>query len=211
MDKQMSINYNPRHAWMRAAVYFAACLGIAYFSGALDLVLSNPLASAENLQDTRWILFTLLCIVIEIWGYVYWWPKGTLTHGRQLYWSVVLTFGVLWGLSEGLLFLSIFVLVSKFIVSKFLVWLVSFLVIGTFIGLWHQFYWDIYVAPEHNILEWNAKKVLFGHMPNIIITLAYLTIYENAGIFVLCQAFALVASTYFMRFPPFWGKTLAEN
>jgi hypothetical protein len=207
----MSTNYNPRSAWIRAAVYFIACFGIAHFTGALSLVLSQPLASAENLSDTPWILFTLLCIAVEVWGYMFLWPRGTLTHGRQLYWSVVLTFGLVWGLSEGLLFLSVFVLASKYIASKFLVWLVSFLVIGTFIGLWHQFYWDIYVAPEHNILEWNTRKVLFGHTPNIMITLAYLTIYESAGIFVLCQAFALVASTYFMRFPPFWGKSLVEN
>jgi len=200
----MSTNYSPRRAWLRATVYFAACFVIAHFTGALASVLGQPLASMENLHDARWILFTLLCIAVEIWGYVYLWPRGTLTHGRQLYWSVVLTFGLIWGLSEGLLFLSVFVLALKFIASKFLVWLIAFLVIGTFIGLWHQFYWDIYVAPEHNILEWNLRKVLFGHTPNIVITLAYLTIYGNAGIFVLCQAFALLASTYFMRFPPFW-------
>jgi hypothetical protein len=50
------------------------------------------------------------------------------------------------------------------------------------------------------------KKVLYGHAPNIMITLAYLTIYESAGVFVLCQAFALIASTHFMRFPPFWAE-----
>jgi hypothetical protein len=131
----MSTNYNPRSAWIRAAVYFIACFGIAHFTGALSLVLSQPLASAENLSDTPWILFTLLCIAVEVWGYMFLWPRGTLTHGRQLYWSVVLTFGLVWGLSEGLLFLSVFVLASKYIASKFLVWLVSFLVIGTFIGL----------------------------------------------------------------------------
>jgi len=208
----MSINYNPRHAWTRSAVYFAICFAVAYFTGALALVLRQPLVSAENLQDARWILFTLLCIAIEIWGYVYLWPRGTLTHGRQLYWSVVLTFGLLWGLSEGLLFLSVFVLTSQWVASKFLVWIISFLVISTFLGLWHRFYWDIYVAPEHNILEWNIKKVLYAHIPNIVITLTYLSLYGNAGIFVLCQTFALVASAYFMRFPPFWGhNSLVEN
>jgi hypothetical protein len=78
-------------------------------------------------------------------------------------------------------------------------------VISAFLGLWHQFYWDIYVAPEHNILEWNIKKVLLAHIPNIVITLTYLSLYGNSGVFVLCQTFALVASTYFMRFPPFWS------
>ena len=205
MNKQMSTNtYNPRLAWIRAAIYFVVCFAIAHFTGALQMALAQPLASAENLQDVKWILFTLVCIAIEVWGYVYLWPRGTLTHGRQLYWSVVLTFGLLWGLSEGLLFLSVFVLASKLIASKIVVWLISFTVISTFLGLWHQFYWDIYVAPEHNIQEWNIKKVLFAHIPNIVITLTYLSLYGNAGIFVLCQTFALVASTYFMRFPPFW-------
>jgi len=204
MDQQVSINHNLLLAWKRATIYFAVCLLIAYFSGALQMVLEHPLITAGNLRDSAWILSTLLCIAVEIWAYIFLWPRGTLNHGRQLYWSVVLTFGAAWGLSEGLLFISVFILASKVFTSKFVIWLVSFFVIGTFIGLWHQFYWDIYVAPEHNIPEWNAKKVLFGHMPNIMITLAYLTLYESAGIFVLCQAFALIASTYFMRFPPFW-------
>ena len=213
MDKRMSTNtYDPRSAWLRAVIYFVICFAIAHFTGALALVLSQPLASADNLHDVRWVLFTLLCIAVEVWGYVYLWPRGTLTHGRQLYWSVVLTFGLLWGLSEGLLFLSVFVLTSQWIASKLLVWIISFSVISTFLGLWHQFYWDIYVAPEHNILEWNIKKVLYAHIPNIVITLTYLSLYGNAGIFVLCQTFALVASTYFMRFPPFWAhNSLVEN
>lgn len=203
----MSTNaYDPGRAWLRATIYFVVCFMVAHFTGALSLVLNQSLASAEDLRDVRWILFTLLCVAVEVWGYVYLWPRGTLTHGRQLYWSVVLTFGLVWGLSEGLLFLSVFVLASKFIVSKIVVWLVSFTLISMFLGLWHQFYWDIYVAPEHNILEWNIKKVLYGHIPNIVITLTYLSMYGNAGIFVLCQTFALVASTYFMRFPPFWGN-----
>lgn len=213
MDKQMSTNaYRPRSAWLRAVIYFVVCFMIAHFTGALALALNQPLASAENLHDVRWILFTLLCVAVEVWGYVYLWPRGTLTHGRQLYWSVVFTFGLLWGLSEGFLFLSVFVLTSQWITSKLLVWIISFSVISTFLGLWHQFYWDIYVAPEHNILEWNIKKVLYAHIPNIVITLTYLSLYGNAGIFVLCQTFALVASTYFMHFPPFWIRnSLVEN
>lgn len=199
-----TIPHNPQHAWRRAAVYFTACFTIAALSGAIPLVISRPLATLQDLQNTGWILFTLLCVAVEIWAYVILWPRGTQTHGRRLYWSVVLTFGIAWGLAEGLLFLSVFLLVSRIFTTRLLAWLVSFLVIGTFIGLWHEFYWDIYVAPEHNIREWNARKVLFGHIPNIMLTLAYLAVYENAGIFILFQAFALVASTYFMRFPPFW-------
>jgi len=208
----MSINtYNPLSAWKRAVLYFGVCFVIAYFTGALNMVMTQPLVTTENLKNAQWILFTLLCVAIEMWGYVYFWPRGTLTHGRQLYWGVVLTFGLLWGMSEGLLFLSVFVLASKLIFSKIFAWIITFVVISAFLGLWHQFYWDIYVAPEHNIQEWNGKKVLFAHIPNIVITLIYLSLYGNAGIFVLCQIFALMASTYFMRFPPFWREALAEN
>ena len=212
MDKRLSTNtYNIRLAWMHAAVYFAVCFLAAYSTGALQKVLGEPLAVHEQLADINWISFTLLCIGVEIWGYVYIWPKGTLTHGRKLYWSVVFTFGVLWGLSEGFLFLSVFMLAEKLTASRLLAWLVSFIVISTFLGVWHQFHWDINVAPEHNIAEWNSKKVLFAHVPNLLVTLTYLSIHGNAGIFVLCQTFALAASTYFMRFPPFWISSHADD
>ncbi len=167
----MSINYNPRMAWIHAVVYFVVCFIAAYFTGALQKVLGEPFATPEQLTDLKWVLFTLLCVGIEIWGYVYIWPKGTLAHGRKLYWSVVLTFGLLWGLSEGFLFLSVFMLAEKLIASRFLAWFISFILISIFLGVWHQFHWDIYVAPEHNILEWNGKKVLLAHVPNLLVTL----------------------------------------
>jgi hypothetical protein len=62
------------------------------------------------------------------------------------------------------------------------------------------------VTPEHNIVEWNGRKVLLAHTPNLIATLTYLTLHGNMGIFILLQTIALLSSTYFMHFPPFWRQ-----
>lgn len=208
----MSINpsYSPRLAWLRAAVYFAACFGIAAASGTLQTVLSQPLATAEQLANAGWIAWTLLCIAVQLWGYAYIWRKGTLHHGRPLNLLAVLVFGTLWGLAEGLLFLSVYRVFAGFL-DGFWATAAAFLIIAAFLGLWHQFYWDIYVAPEHNISAWNLRKVLLAHVPNLVVTLTYVTLFGNLGIFVLLQTFALLVSTFFMRFPPFWGATLTKN
>lgn len=60
---------------------------------------------------------------------------------------------------------------------------------------------SVVVAPEHNLAEWNTRKMLFAHLPNLVCTLAYLAAYGNGGMFVLFQTVALLGSTYFMRFP----------
>jgi len=52
----------------------------------------------------------------------------------------------------------------------------------------------------------NAKKVLFGHMPFLVIALLHFTLFGNALLFVAFHAAALACSAGAMRFPPFWGK-----
>jgi hypothetical protein len=56
------------------------------------------------------------------------------------------------------------------------------------------------------VRNWNAKKVLFGHMPFLVLTLALLAAYGNTGIFVMLHAAAMACSAVAMRFPPFWAK-----
>ena len=200
----MPVPYNPKHAWARAMVYFFACLLISHFSGALGQVLGDPLATAEQLRDPLWItlLFASYCVIFI--GYFVIWPRGTRTYGRRRNLAVVATFGLLWGICEGLLFLSIFILCQRVTPSNVIATAITFAILAAFLGLWHSLYWDIHVAPEHNIPEWNKRKVLFAHVPNLLVTLTFLAIYNNAAIFVIVQASALVASTYFMRFPAFW-------
>lgn len=198
--------YNVRHAWLRAFAYFAMCFALSWVTGVLPKLLTAPLVTGENLSNISWLGFTLLCFAVEYVGYYIIWRKGTLTHGRELSWLTVIVFGGLWGLSEGQLFLSVWAIIGWFTTSKIAIGLITFFIIATFLGLWHSLYWDIYVAPEHNIAEWNLRKVLFAHIPNLLVTLTYFGFYENAGMFVLFQTFSLMGSTYFMRFSPFWTK-----
>jgi hypothetical protein len=195
--------YNPNHAWRRATVYFGACILIAVFTGTWSKVLTLPLVSAENLQNPNWIIWTVVCFAIIGIGYLYIWPLGTKTHGRPLVLSAVIPFGLAWGISEGLLFASVWSLVFRYFGQSLSTVVIVFLLLSTFIGLWHQFYWDIWVAPDHNIIEWNGRKVAFAHTPNLIATLIYLTLYQNLGMMVIFQTIALLSSTYFMRFPPY--------
>ncbi len=77
--------------------------------------------------------------------------------------------------------------------------------LSAFVGLWHAVYWDVHVSPTHNIIEWNIRKVLLAHNPNLILTSIYVTAWENLGLFVLLQAVALLGSTLAMPFPsPRW-------
>ncbi|NJN79474.1 MAG: hypothetical protein HC797_02855, partial [Anaerolineales bacterium] len=90
---------------------------------------------------------------------------------------------------------------KKLISNVWTVVFVSFLIISTFKGIWQSQYWDIYVSPEHNIPEWNLKKVLLGHIPNLICTLSYLALFGNAFLFLSFQTTGLMICAYYMHFP----------
>ena len=198
--------YHPKLAWMRGGLYFLACFIIAWATGVFHTITSAPLATAEQLNDPLWLAMTLASVGIIAFAYLYWWPRGTVTHGRQLTPVPTLAFGILWGLSEGQLVLSVYAIAELFDWPRFVNGLITYLVIGAVNGAYHALWWDIHVAPPHNIREWNMKKVLFGHTPNLLITLTYFTLFGNAGIYVLLQTLGLTASTWFMRFPPPFAK-----
>ena len=211
-SKQMvSSTYNPIDAWRRASVFFGVCFLIAGLTGTLSDVFSEPLFSAENLDNRNWIIWTQACFIIIAVGYFYIWPRGTVTHGRPLVLAAVIPFGLAWGISEGLLFVSVWSMVFRFLGQSVWTVVITFLILSAFIGLWHTFYWDIWIAPEHNLAEWNGRKVAFAHTPNLIATLIYLTLYQSVGMMVVFQTIALLASTYFMHFPPFWGERREEK
>ena len=202
------MTYSPRKAWIRATVYFVACWVIAWASGALGAILNRPIFSQSTGSHLLWIILTIICTAVIVVGYGVIWPKGTLTHGRPLSWSAVLLFGLLWGLSEGLLFVSVWWLVGRFVENGWLVGIITFLILSSYKGVWHSQYWDIYVSPEHNIEEWNMPKVLYAHTPNLIVTLTHLTLFSSMGLFILWQTIALMLSAYFMHFPsPFEPET----
>jgi hypothetical protein len=197
--------YDPQRAWLRAGIYFCACWLFGLLTGVAQTLFTRPLVLAQQLANPAWLLFTGLCFVVVGVGYWVIWPRGTQTHGRRLNLPAVLLFGALWGFSEPVLFLSFWTLVGRVSTVPVLRIAGSFIAVAAFIGLWHSLYWDIYVAPPHNIQAWNLRKVLFVHVPNLLVSLSYLAVYDNSGVFVLVQAFGLLGSTLFMRFPGFWS------
>jgi len=197
------ITYDSRLAWYRAGIYFCACFLASWGTGVFKTLTNSTWLTVENVSSLSWLGFSALCLVVVVIGYAFVWPKGTVTHGRPLHTLTVIGFGFLWGISEGQLFLSFWAIPEKFGLPLIWTAAIAFILIAMFNGMWHALYWDIYVAPEHNIIEWNGKKILFAHIPNLVCCLAYLVFIGNAGMFILFQTIALVSSTYFMRFPSF--------
>ncbi len=185
----------PATAWRRALIYFAVCWLVAWASGALA-----ALPGAVLPGDVGWLRWTLLGLVVVIVGYWVIWPKGTLTHGRPLRVWAVLAFGLAWGISEGLLFVSVWTVAERWLPWGWALG-ASLLTIGTFLGVWHAKYWDLKVAPEHNIESWNLRKVLFVHVPNLAVTLPYLATFGSGAVYVGLQTLGLLGATWAMHFP----------
>lgn len=196
--------YYPDLAWLRGGIYFCCCFILSWATGVLPHLLDSPLIRPGQLSDPWWIAMTLICAGVIINSYFSLWPRGTVSHGRpRVVWTQLL-FGIVWGVSEAQLMLSFWALSEIVGLRGLWAGLSTYLACSVFTGNWHRFYWDIHVAPDHNIREWNLKKVLWAHNPNLILTLVWLGLFGNAGLFVLLQATGLAASTWFMRFPPWW-------
>ena len=192
--------YDAVRAWRIAACYFAACFALSLATGVLPRLLTAPATQAQ-LADGRWWLGLVVVLAIVAIAYGVVWPAGTHTHGRKRDLPAELSFGLLWGLSEGQLFLCIWLSFETLLPAGWLIPVASFFAIATFSGLWHSQFWDLYVAPEHNDPAWNLRKVLFAHMPSLAATLTFLALTGNAALFVVFQTLALVLSTLAMRMP----------
>jgi retinol dehydrogenase-14 len=202
--------YDTTAAWLRAFAYFAACWSIAAASGTLNTIANNPLVPADQLDSVVWWLFTAVILAIVVVGYWIVWPIGTKPHGRRIVWPDTPFFGVAWGVSEGLLMGSVWLLAVRAfgdhgdghtVLKGVGVAAVTIVVLSLFVGLWHALYWDVHVSPEHNIIEWNIKKVMYAHNPNILLSVVWLTVYDDVGLFVLFQSLALLGSVLAMPFP----------
>lgn len=196
--------YSPRLAWIRAWVYYFFVILFSWVTGALGYILERPLIAAGRLDDTFWLILIAVCWLVSIWGYVYWWPRGTLTHGRKLYLLPALFHGSVWGVCAGLLYVSMYAALEQFgfpgiVNALILVGILSVYNLNYQVG-----WWDIYVSPAHNLRATNNGKVAFAHQPFLIATLTLLVMYGDAGMYVLLSTFALACSAVAMRFPPFW-------
>lgn len=205
-DRHRDGVYSPPLAWMRAALYFSVVLALSWLAGVVQVVLHSPLATADDVANPGWWSGLALCIAAVIWGYVVWWPRGTLTYDRKLYPVTQALFGLTWGSCSALLLLSLWAVVEEFGFSRWITFAVVLFFQSGFSQIYQSGWWDIHVSPPHNIRAWNARKVLFGHLPFMLVTLSHFALFGDAAVFVLLFAAAMACSVIAMRFPPFWEK-----
>lgn len=196
--------YRPRTAWLLAYAWFTACFVIAWSSGVTRHLVNAPLVTAEQAHSTGWWLATLLVSLYVLFAYAYYWPKGTLHHERVLRVPVVLVFGASWGLAQGQLALAAFAGIEALGLARAWDALILFAAYSVFMAIWHGRFWDIHVAPDHNIIEWNTRKVLVAHSMFLLLAVLHLATFGNAALFVAWHVFALTASAWAMRFPAPW-------
>lgn len=202
--------YSPRPAWLKAGVYFCACLIAATLSGVLPQLVSTPLASTAQLADAGWWGLTAAATAVILVGYGVIWPRGTFTDGRKSHRLLATSYGLVWGLCQGLWFLTLWTLIARTGVATAWVAVLSYIAIGGYNGVWHRYYWDIHISPPHNYTEWNGRKVLLCHTPNLLICLGHFALYGNAALFALWQGLALALSARAMHFPAYDDDYQAE-
>ena len=67
--------YYPKLAWLRAGMYFCCCYLLSWWTGAMELLVTSPIATAEQLADKGWLLFTagvylfILVAYSGVWSY----------------------------------------------------------------------------------------------------------------------------------------------
>jgi hypothetical protein len=198
--------HSPPLAWLRASLYFSVVLVLSWATGVLQVLVHVPCVPAQDLANPLWQWLTALWTIVTIWAYVYWWPRGTLTYDRKLYLVPQVLFGLAWGFCSGQLTLVMWAVVEEFGFSRWITALGVFFLLSGYGQVYQSAWWDIHVSPPHNIRATNAKKVLFGHMPFLIIGLTHFVLFGNALVFVGFHAAALACSSVAMRFPPFWAK-----
>ena len=196
--------YYPRLAWMRGCMYFSACYTVAYFTGALELLLTTPVATAEQLANPNWRWFTAAVLGFVLLAYGGLWSYFTPVFERRKNTLISALFGFLWGSSSGLLFLSVWLLANLLPVPVWAASVLTFVLLGAYQPNWHNIYWDHYIAPEHDTPLTQVIKASCCHIPNLAIALTYLTIYGNHHIFVLAQVVACTSAAIGMRFPAPW-------
>jgi hypothetical protein len=138
----------------------------------------------------------------------YWvlWSRITLTFERKYYLGSEIVFGIIWGFSSGGLLLSFFHLWNLTGAADWVIFLLSFISMGLWQYFIQDYFWDIYVSPEHDTPRTIIIKTILCHIPNVVISLGFLIMWNNYAIYTLFFIFALVTSTIFQKFPAPWAK-----
>lgn len=191
-------SYVATDAWRRAGTYFVACIVVAVATGALDQVVADRGAQRTG----SWSGVAVLAWVVVVVGYGLVWPRGTYVEDRPARPLLQPAFGAVWGLCQGLLFVSVHRMVASLGLSWALTGALAWLLVAGFQGVWHDRWWDRFVSPPHNVPAWNPIKVAACHVPNLTLSMLLLARWGDAQLFVALQAIALMFSATAMRFPP---------
>jgi hypothetical protein len=203
--------YYPRLAWMRAGMYFCACYTLSYFTGGMELILNSPVATEAQLNNPNWVWYTIGVTVFIVAAYSGLWSYFTPVFERKPNIIISALFGALWGSSSGQLFLSVWIIAGYLPLPAWGSAVAAFLVLAMYQPNWHNIYWDHYIAPEHDTPMTQVIKATCCHIPNLLILLPYLTLYENYLIFVLAQVVACTSAGLGMRYPTPWAEPSQLN
>jgi len=198
--------WKPGAAWTRALIYFSFCNIIITISGTLEQIITKPIFTLEQITNIYWISYLSFCFIFVFFAYIILWPRNTLHFDRRHYLGSEIVFGIIWGFSTGGLFLSFYHLWSLTGVLP----LINYILALVSISLWqyfiHAYFWDIYVSPEHDTPRSILIKTSACHIPNILFSLGFLTIWGNYTIFIFIFIIALVSSTISQKFPAPWAR-----
>lgn len=198
--------YKPGAAWIRALIYFSFCNIVTAVSGTLEQILKQPIFTTTQISNPFWIAYFSFCVIYVFIAYWILWSRMTLTFKRKYHLGSEIAFGIIWGFSTGGLLLSFYHLWSLTGVPSWANYILSFASMGLWQYFIQNYFWDIYVSPEHDTPRSIIVKTATCHMPNVAICLVFLTIWNNYAIYIAIQTFALLASTIFQKFPAPWTK-----
>lgn len=198
--------WKPKIAWTRALIYFSFCNVIIAASGTLTEIFSQPIFTIEQISNPFWITYCVISYVYIFIAYWVLWSRMTLTFNRKFYIGSELFFGFIWGFSTGGLFLSIYNLWRLTNLPNWVIYLLCIICIGLWQYFIHDYFWDVYVSPEHDTPKSIIVKTLVCHIPNVLICFGFLVIWNNYVIFISFQTLALIASIIFQKFPAPWAQ-----
>jgi len=160
----------------------------------------------DQLIDLGWWIFTIACFAYIFIAYWVLWARMTLHFDRKYHLGSEIIFGTIWGLSMAQVLLTFYRLWAQTGLTGIGLYLITYACMGAWQYFSQDYFWDIYVSPEHDTPKSIIRKTLVSHIPNVALCLAYVMIYNNFFIFMVLQAFGLVAASIFQRFPAPWSK-----
>jgi hypothetical protein len=205
--RKLPINvWKPAAAWTRSFIYFSFCNIFIAASGTLEQIIVKPIFTIEQISNPFWMLYGISCFIFVVIAYVIIWPRSTLTFDRKYNFGPEIVFGLIWGFSTGGLVLSFYHLWSLTNFPPCIIYIISYICIGIWQFFIQAYFWDIYVSPEHDTPRSIMIKTIACHLPNVTISLGFLTIWGNYLLFIFIFIIALVSSAIAQKFPAPWAK-----